>query len=111
MRTILTGDERSAFDVIPSEADEYVQIRYGTLQRCNRSTSDLFASRFRGDHNRLAIAIHIALLRWLGWQPDTFDAVPRELVAYLARQLNLGTESLTLLAHDDRTWCQHLARP
>ena len=104
MRTILTGEEREAFDNIPLEADEYVQIRYGTLQPTDNR---FIRTRLRGDHNRLAVAIHIALLRWLGWQPDSLNDAPRSLVTYAARQLNLSIDALKGLSGDERVLREH----
>jgi len=64
----------------------------------------------RGDHNRLAAAIHLGFIRMTGRPLDAFETIPPRLFHYLGKQFDIETpdlSSLTLLYQRRRTLFDH----
>ena len=62
----------------------------------------------RGDHNRLGIALQLALLRFPGTALLADEAPPQELINFLALQLNVPSSAWGEYAQRDETRREHL---
>jgi len=63
--------------------------------------------RLYGDQNRLAIALQVCSLRWLGFIPEDLWSAPQRAGCYLAEQLDLAPAVLTDYRVLPRTRSQH----
>ena len=61
----------------------------------------------RGDHNRLGFALCVCCLRYLGFFPEPLVALPRSVVEYVAVQLQVSADSLSLYGRRSSTQRQH----
>lgn len=83
----LTQAERQRYQQLPT-----VIAERDLRQHFHLSETDLvFVTTFRGSTSRLGVALHLALLRYLGYLPDAWVVhVPAELRAFVAGQLSDG---------------------
>lgn len=86
--SILTAAERARLQSFPEEIPEEDLLRCFAL-----SDADLrHVAQQRRASNRLAFAIQLCALRYLGFCPDDLSAVPSVAVAYVARQIGVEPE-------------------
>jgi TnpA family transposase len=62
----------------------------------------------RGDHNRLGIAVQLALLRFPGTALQADETPPKELINFLALQLRVSSSAWDEYAQRDETRREHL---
>lgn len=82
----LTNAEKERLENFPSEISEVDKTAFFTL-----TDNDLaLVNRRTGAQNRLGFAILLCSLRFLGFIPDNLENVPKELLQYLAEQLQIN---------------------
>jgi TnpA family transposase len=109
--TFLTPKERERLACFPEDIPHWDLITYFTLTEPDRALIDTYQS----DANRLGAALHLCAVRYLGFCPANPDAAPGEIIAFLARQLQVdsttlhayGTRRMTRSAHVNAV-LQHL---
>lgn len=83
----LTQAERQRCQLLPVAIPERDMRQYFHLSEADRA----FVATFRGATSRLGVALHLGLLRYLGYLPDAWAGkVPAELRAFVAGQLADG---------------------
>ena len=88
---VLWTEEREAWSRFPQRIEEDALGAFFTL-----TTNDSVAiRRLYGDHNRLAVALQVCGLRWLGFIPEDLWSAPERAVSYLGEQLDVPVEVLT----------------
>ena len=86
-REILSPAQREALLAIPVD-------RAGLIEHYVLSEQDISLIRQRrGDHNRLGIAVQLALLRFPGTALQADETPPKELINFLARQLHVPSST------------------
>ena len=101
-REILSPAQREELLVIPID-------RAGLIEHYVLSEQDLSLIRQRrGDHNRLGIALQLALLRFPGTALLADEAPPQELINFLALQLQVPSSAWGEYAQRDETRREHL---
>jgi TnpA family transposase len=101
-REILSPAQREELLVIPVD-------RAGLIEHYVLSEQDLSLIRQRrGDHNRLGIALQLALLRFPGTALLADEAPPQELIDFLALQLHVPSSAWGEYAQRDETRREHL---
>jgi TnpA family transposase len=61
----------------------------------------------RNAQNRLGYALQLCILRYLGFVPDNLQAIPHEVVTFVAEQLEIDPSVFTLYARRRRTQTDH----
>ena len=101
-REIHSPAQREALLLIPVD-------RAGLIEHYVLSEQDLSLIRQRrGDHNRLGIAVQLALLRFPGIALQADETPPQELINFLALQLNIHSSAWDEYAQRDETRREHL---
>jgi TnpA family transposase len=101
-REILSPAQRQALLEIPVD-------RAGLIKHYVLSEQDISLIRQRrGDHNRLGIAVQLALLRFPGTALQADETPPKELINFLARQLHVPSGAWDGYAERDETRREHL---
>jgi TnpA family transposase len=96
-REILSPAQREELLVIPVD-------RAGLIEHYVLSEQDLSLIRQRrGDHNRLGIALQLALLRFPGTALLADEAPPKQLINFLALQLHVPSSAWGEYAQRDET--------
>jgi len=63
--------------------------------------------RQRDSQNRLGYALQLCILRYRGFVPDHLQAIPPEVIAFVAEQLEIAPRVLPLYANRRRTQTDH----
>ncbi|EME71282.1 transposase [Paramagnetospirillum caucaseum] len=85
--------------------DERAIVRHYTL---SRDDIDLIAGK-RGDHNRLGFAVLLCSIRQSGHPPAADEVAPSEVVAFVAKQLDVDPSVHARYARRDETRREHVA--
>ncbi len=85
-----TKAEREKFQSFPSEPTEADIITFFPLS----SQEIALVKKRSGNLNRLAFAIQLGALRYLGFVPDELSQTPRTIINYLAKQLKIDPKGL-----------------
>ena len=88
--TFLSTNERERLACFPDDIPHWDLITYFTLTEPDRSLVDTYQS----DANRLGTAIQLCAVRYLGFCPANLQAAPGEMMAFLARQLQVDPTAL-----------------
>ena len=105
-RSILSDAERLAWERFPSDFDPDVIGVYFTL--ADGEVDEL--RRLPTPAGRLATAIAIAAIRWLGFVPAELEHAPTGGVQRLAAQLDVDAAQLTAYDPSERTAREHRQR-
>jgi len=105
-RSILSDAERLAWERFPQDPDPDVIGVYFTL--ADGEVNDL--RRLPTPAGRLATAIAVAAIRWLGFVPAEFEHAPVGGVQRLADQLDVDAEELAAYEPPERTAREHRQR-
>ena len=102
--SFLSEAERERLNLFPTTILDNDLSTYFTL-----SGDDLVqARRQRQSHNHLGFALQLCTLRYLGFCPDNLHKVPKEVVGYLAQQLGIAPEALSIYGNRSQTRTNHL---
>jgi hypothetical protein len=102
-RGLLTEDERQLVFGVPRQ--EHLIIKYCTL-----SQDDLdLVLRKRGARNQLGFAVQLCLLRYPGFGLRLNEAPPREMLTFLARQLQVSPHVFEDYSRRPQTRLDHVA--
>jgi hypothetical protein len=86
--SFLTQAERDRLQRFPHEVPEENLVRFFALSEEDQAE----VRKQRRHHNRLAFALHICALRYLGFFPADLERAPRHVVEYVARQLDIDAD-------------------
>lgn len=100
---ILSDAEREAWERFPERLEGEALGAFFTL------TGDDFREirRLRGDENRLAVALQVCSLRWLGFIPQELLCAPERALGYLAEQVDLDADAVFSYGDSQRTRSEH----
>ncbi|NYT00241.1 MAG: Tn3 family transposase [Methanocellales archaeon] len=94
----LTKSEREILSSFPHEVAHNDAIIFFTL-----SSNDMEqVQKRRENQNRLGFALQLGTLRYLGFCPDDFTAIPSPIVEYVANQLNINASIDFLKTYGNR---------
>src|SRR6187200_3178187 len=101
--TFLTQTERDYLSTFPAVIPHWDLLTVFAVSEADRR----FLDRYRTDANRLGVAIQLCTLRYLGFCPAPLDDAPGEVIAHLAKQLDVtpsvlhayGTRRMTRSVH------------
>jgi hypothetical protein len=102
-RGLLTDDERQFLFGVPRQ--EHLIIKHDTL---SRDDLDLVLHN-RGARNQLGFAVHLCLLRYPGFGLRLNEAPPRELLTFLAGQLQVSPHVFEDYSRRPQTRLDHAA--
>jgi hypothetical protein len=88
--TFLTCKERERLTGFPEEIPQWDLLTYFTLTEHDCSLIDTYQSTT----NRLGTALQLCAVRYLGFCPADLHTVPRDVIAFLADQLQVGPDAL-----------------
>lgn len=103
-RRFLSNAERQRLSQFPDEVTDADCIVYFTLTPADM---EIISSR-RGEENRLGMALLLCSLRYLGYFPASINHIPKNVVAFVANQLQLPPIVLADYADRDETRREHL---
>jgi hypothetical protein len=99
----LTEADRVRLGCFPSELSHDDLIRFFTPDE-----ADLRATRkLRGDTNRLGFTLQLCALRFLGFSPDDLLKPPKDVLAYLAKQLDVPAAAFKSYSSRIQTRTEH----
>ncbi len=103
-KELLTLDQRNMFMSIPDDMTEHDMEMHYTF-----TTEDLaFINKHRRDHNRLGIALQLAVLRYPGWTLFQIKDIPNQILDYIAKQIDVSPQEYTQYAKRVATRNEHL---
>ncbi|MCA1697705.1 MAG: DUF4158 domain-containing protein [Actinobacteria bacterium] len=105
-RSVLSDAERLAWERFPQDPDPDVIGVYFTL--ADGEVDDL--RRLPTSSGRLATAVAVAAIRWLGFVPAAIEQAPAAGVQRLAGQLDVDVEHLAAYGPPERTAREHRQR-
>ncbi len=103
--TILNQSQRERYERVPVEISEYDLMQFFQITHQDK----IFLKSFRGEHNRLGIALQIGVIRFMGFLPDKWQQqIPVNVAEMICGQLNSNIELLPIYAQRDKTRTEHL---
>ncbi|OIJ09409.1 DDE transposase [Anaerobacillus arseniciselenatis] len=103
-KELLTLDQRNMFMSFPDDMTEHDMEMYYTF-----TSEDLaFINKHRRDHNRLGIALQLAVLRYPGWNLFQIKDIPSQILDYIAKQIDVSPQEYTQYAKRVATRNEHL---
>lgn len=103
-RELLTADERIEYMCIRPSISEWELARYYTF-----SDQDIeIINRHRRNHNRLGFAVQLCTLLYPGWPFSEVPEIPMPILQYIAQQISVDPEVLTLYAQREPTRREHM---
>ncbi len=104
-RSIWSARQRAALFDLPT--DEAALLGHYTL-----SDDDIEHIRVRrGGHNRLGFALQLCVFRYPGRLLASGEAIPLNVLRFIAAQLGMRAEGLDGYAVREETWREHPAPP
>ena len=103
-KELLTGEERLQYLRIPPNLSEWELSVYFTL---SQHDLEVIQRRRRG-YNRLGFAVHICVLRYLGWTLFDVKEVPAQALSYIAKQVDVDANAFASYGERDATKYEHL---
>jgi TnpA family transposase len=103
-KELLTPEQRNMFMSIPDDITEHdMEIHY------TFTSEDLeFINKHRRDHNRLGIALQLAVLRYPGWTLFQIKNVPNHVLAFVSKQIKVSPQEYIQYAQRVATRNEHL---
>lgn len=105
-KELLTPEQRNLFMSIPDDMAEHdIEMHY------TFTSEDLrFINKHRRDHNRLGIALQLAVLRYPGWTLFQIKEIPSQILDYIAKQIDVSPQEYTQYAKRVATRNEHLEK-
>lgn len=101
----LNQSQRERYERIPMEISDYDLMQFFQITYPDK----IFLKSFRGEHNRLAIALQIGIVRFMGFLPDKWQVqIPANVATKICGHLNTDFELLALYGNRDATRTEHL---
>ena len=101
----LNQSQRERYEKVPGEISEDDLMQFFQITQQDK----IFLKSFRGEHNRLGIALQIGIVRFMGFLPDKWQQqIPVNVAEKICVQLNSNIELLPLYGHRDATRTEHL---
>ena len=101
----LNQSQRERYEKVPGEISEDDLMQFFQITQQDK----IFLKSFRGEHNRLGIALQIGIVRFMGFLPDKWQQqIPVNVAEKICVQLNSNIELLSLYGHRDATRTEHL---
>jgi len=101
----LNQSQRERYEKIPAEISEYDLMQFFQITQQDK----IFLKSFRGEHNRLGIALQIGIVRFMGFLPDKWqEQIPENVAAMLSSQLNSDIGLIPIYGQRDKTRTEHL---
>ena len=103
-KELLTSDQRNMFMSIPDDmSDHDIEMHY------TFTSEDLeFINKHRRDHNRIGIALQLAVLRYPGWTLFQIKDIPNKILDFVAKQINVSSQDYKQYAKRVATRNEHL---
>ncbi len=95
--------ERRRLGGFPAQVSHEDLVTYYTLTRSDRAK----VNQYPDDAGRLGFALQLGTLRYLGFCPDDLGAAPAEMVRFLAEQLKVPPEGLSVYGRRAQTRTDH----
>jgi len=103
-KELLTLDQRNMFMSIPNDMTERDMEMHYTF-----TSKDLaFINKHRREHNRLGIALQLAVLRYPGWTLFQIKDIPSKILDYIAKQIDVSPQEYKQYAKRVATRNEHL---
>ena len=101
--SFLSEAERLRFNSFPADLSNDDLIAYFTLS----DTDLLQIPKTASAANRLGVAVHLVLLRFLGFHLIDLKSLPEMVVSYVAQQIGAGAEHLEFYGEREQTRTDH----
>ena len=103
----LTQPQMERYQNVPVEITQHDLLQFFQITHQDKH----FLKSFRGKHNRLAVAIQIGIVRFMGFLPNKWqEQVPENLALMLSEQLHVHASILLKYGTRDMTRINHLNR-
>jgi hypothetical protein len=102
----LTKAEREQLSTFPSSPTEDDLIIFFTLSLPEKK----LITQCSTDYNQLGFALQLGTLRYLGFVPDELTSAPKSVTEYLANQIKINPNCLSLYGKRDKTRTNHLLK-
>jgi hypothetical protein len=102
----LSKAEREQLSTFPSSPTEDDIITFFTLS----ITEKKLISQCSTDYNQLGFALQLGTLGYLGFVPDELTSAPKIITEYLANQIKVNPNCLSLYGKRDKTRTNHLLK-
>ncbi len=103
-KELLTPDERLEYIRIKPNISEWELATYYTF-----TDHDIdVINRHRRDHNKLGFAVQLCTLRHPGWSFADVKEIPAPVLLYIAKQIHVDPEVLSLYAQREPTRREHM---
>lgn len=103
-RELLTADERLEYVSIRPNLSEWELAAYYSFTEHDLEV----INRHRRNHNRLGFAVLLCTLRYPGWPLGNIKEIPASVLCFIARQINVDPEVMSLYAQRDPTRREHI---
>ncbi|WP_215236498.1 DUF4158 domain-containing protein, partial [Dyadobacter linearis] len=101
----LNQSQRERYERVPMEISEYDLMQFFQISYQDK----IFLKSFRGEHNRLGIALQIGIVRFMGFLPDKWQQqIPANVATMICDQLGSNIELLSLYGQRIPTRTEHL---
>lgn len=104
VRELLTPEERLQYMQISPDLDE---LELGTYFTFAQHDIEVIQRR-RRDYNRLGFAVQLCVLRYLGWTLSDIKDIPKDILRYVAKQINVDVKEFGSYAQREATKYEHL---
>ncbi len=105
--SFLTIKEREYYQVLPADIEEDTLMKFFLLNREDKT----FIHFFHGNQTKIAIALQLGIIRFLGYLPDNWNSqINNDCIIFVLEQLKIGQPSFDLTEYGSRpaTKTQHL---
>jgi TnpA family transposase len=105
-RYFLNEFQRQKLELYPEMLIKDDMFKFFTLSENDK----VFLKNFRGESNKLGVAIQLSTIRFIGFIPENFFKLDRTFVRYISKQLNINFQSFYEYAVREQTRTEHLSK-